>query len=387
MGETMPSRAGFILLAGCVLLFLTSLRATAPAGATLAFQEGFDFSGARIYLADAHGEASRFDSSESGLSHFAALLDGAGAELTTIDWREPVPAEADLVIIASPTRNYSLDQTARLAGYLNQGGRVLMLINPPVGNLSGWSVTNGFFLLTASDFGFQVSDDVVVREISSQIRGKIQAAQTPQPAQLPHPNLLEVDFTSTSLDTVHPITAGLQDELAFFTARSLRIAATGDPEIDAVPPTPLIFTDTDFYGETDYAAYVNSDLAVYDPNLDTVRGSLSLALAYQSPSDGSRVVLIGDREFATNGGGLRTSPAYSASFVFPGNARFLLRAVAWLLDRDMGEVSFATPAPTATITITPSPTATWTPTSTPTLTPTLPQCVVPTLESEFQCTR
>jgi hypothetical protein len=381
----MPSRAGLILLAGCVLLFMTSLRA--PAAATLAIQEGFDFAGARIYLADAHGEASRFDSSDSGLSRFAALLDSAGAELTTIDWREPVPAEADLVIIASPTRNYSLDQTARLAGYLNRGGRVLMLINPPVGNLSGWSVTNGFFLLTASDFGFQVSDDVVVREGGSQTRGKIQAAQTPQAPPLPHLTLLESDFTSTNLDPAHPITAGLQDELAFFTARSLQIVTTGDPEVDAAPPRPIIFTDPDYYGETDYTAYLNSYVAVYDENLDTVRGGLPLALAYESPSDGSRVVLVGDREFATNGGGLRTSPAYSASFVFPGNARFLLRAVAWLLDRDMAEVSFGTPAPTATITITPSATATWTPTSTPTLTPTLPQCVVPTLESEFQCTR
>jgi hypothetical protein len=322
-----------------------------------------------------------------GLSHFAALLESAGAQLTTIDWREPVPADADVVIIGGPTRNYSLEQTARLAGYLNRGGRLLMLVNPPVGDLSGWSVTNGFFQLTASDFGFQVSDDVVVREGTNPARGKIQAAQPPPATLVPHLNLLEADFTSTNLNPSHPITAGLQDELAFFTARSLRIATTGDPDTDAAPPVPIVFADPDFYGETDYAAYLSSFISVYDENIDTVRGDLALALAYESPLDGSRTVLVGDRDFATNGGGLRTSPAYSASFVFPGNARFLMRAVAWLLHRDMGEISFATPAPTATITITPSATATWTPTSTPTLTPTLPSCVVPTLDPQFQCSQ
>jgi hypothetical protein len=76
----------------------------------------------------------------------------------------------------------------------------------------------------------------------------------------------------------------------------------------------------------------------------------------------TRIVLVGDREFATNGKGLQTSPPNSSGFLYPGNARFLLNSVTWLLEAPSIEMQFPTPAATGTATITP--------TITPTLTPT-----------------
>ena len=77
---------------------------------------------------------------------------------------------------------------------------------------------------------------------------------------------------------------------------------------------------------------------------------------------------VGDREFATNGGGFETSPPYSGAFLYPGNVRFMLNAIAWLLDAEpvAGEVSFPEPGPTATPTLTPTPTPTPLPSPTPT---------------------
>ena len=66
---------------------------------------------------------------------------------------------------------------------------------------------------------------------------------------------------------------------------------------------------------------------------DTTRGPQTLAAASGLP-EGMRVVVIGDREFATNGFGLQTSPPNSPSFVYPGNVEFLLNAVAWLLEAE-----------------------------------------------------
>jgi len=85
-------------------------------------------------------------------------------------------------------------------------------------------------------------------------------------------------------------------------------------------------------------------------------------------ASGTRIVLIGDREFATNGGGFETSPPYSGAFLYPGNVRFMLNAIAWLLDAEpvAGEVSFPEPGPTATPTLTPTPTPTPLPSPTPT---------------------
>jgi hypothetical protein len=76
-------------------------------------------------------------------------------------------------------------------------------------------------------------------------------------------------------------------------------------------------------------------------------------------------VLLNDIDFLRNGGGFITSPTYSGSFVYPLNVHFMVRSVAWLLDREPANISLPTPGPTATPTVTPSPTPTPLPTATP----------------------
>ena len=77
----------------------------------------------------------------------------------------------------------------------------------------------------------------------------------------------------------------------------------------------LAFTSDDFYGESDFSTYLADGTVEFNIGSDTPNGPLTLISALANPATGTRIVLIGDREFATNGAGLQTSPPRSASKV------------------------------------------------------------------------
>lgn len=292
--------------------------------------------GMNIYFTEGNKEANRFDRSDAGLSRFAGLLAQLGASLFTLDWRGEFPSSADLIVVAGPLTDFSAEQVARLWTYENDGGSLLLLANPLPQTERNRALpsTNALFTLMWADIGLRVRDDVVVT--------------------VSDPSTLVSQFTTTQFAPPNPMTANLDGELAFFTARSL--------EIDSSPQTysviPLVFTSDQFYGESDYATYQSDGTFTFNIGADTTPGLLPLAVSFENARTGVRGVVIGDRDFAVNGAGLQSSPRYSSGFLYPNNARFLINAVSWLLERPIPDVQFSTPAPTATVTITPSPTPT-----------------------------
>lgn len=321
-------------------------------------QETPSFEGLNIYFTEAGGEASRFDRSDNGLSRFAGLLRQSGANLYTLEWRSVFPSDADLIVVAGPATDLTPDQIARLWSYVNNNGRLLILAEPLIGS-KALPFNSGLFQLTWGDMGFRARGDVVVKPGSVENTAASEATEEPLASQ----PALVANFTALRFDGNHPITQGLQDELSFTVARSIEY----DAAIQGYTVTPLVFTDNTFYGETAYDAFLKDGSFTFNIGSDTTQGALALAVAFDNPRTRSRVVLIGDRQFATNGGGFKTSPPYSASFLYPGNVRFMMRSAAWLLERPTPEdMTFPTPGPTATVTITPSPTLSPTPTATAT---------------------
>ncbi len=324
------------------------------------------FSGKNIYFGESHSEASPFDRSEDGLSRYAGLMRQLGAELRTLEWRRGVPSDADLVVIAGPVSDLDDDQVARLWSYLNQGGSVLLIGDPPVDNYRAFRQESGLFDLTWTDWGVRGLNDVVVVEAGIQVIevdeiGGQQPTPTPEAtgptigsetAEIEVPVLMTQFVTNVLGD--HPITQGIDDPLFFSQARSIQV----DASIQDVEVTSLVSSPAQFYGETEYERYLEIARSAYNLVDDTPRGELPLVVALENPNTSTRLVLIGDREFATNGHGLVTSPEYSASFVYPGNAQLLLQATAWLLSTEVSPPSYPTAAPTATPTPAPTPTPT-----------------------------
>ncbi len=305
---------------------------------TLDIQDGPSLSGYKIYFAESNGEASRFDRSETGLSRLGGVLWQLGAEMETLEWRTGIPEDADLVVMVGSSQ-LSADQTARLWSYLERNGHLLVLADPAIGTGSrqvGLSSTAPLFSLMWSDMGMRVRDDAVVTEGAS-----------------PGAPLIEA-LTSTDVDSSHPLTAEVAGELAFFRARSIQI----DAAIQTYDTTALIFSPRAYYGEIGFNEYLNGEPAAYNIGADTPRGSLTLAAVAMNPTTNTRVALIGDRDFATNAGGLQSSPSRSAAFLYPENVRFLVRTIAWLVGADTETataLTFPTPGPTSTPTTTPTP--------------------------------
>lgn len=350
-----------------VLLLFASQTTFTPAHiqASELLQEVGSFEGKNIYFAEANGEPSRFDRTDAGISHYAGLLRSLGANLHTLEWRRGIPSDADLVVIPGPAADLNSDQIARLWTYLNEGGHLLLLFEPNTGRDRILLASSGFLGLTWADLGLDARNDYVVTESGTQmveviVESEEEASeetneQTPTPT--PMVDMIEVPLLSSEFNTSvvspeHPITANMEDSMRFFSARSLGI----DGSIQDVIVTPLIFTEDAFYGETNMNQYFDTGISEYNVDSDTSRGTLVLAVAFEHPGRGTRMVWVGDREFVTNGSGMMTSPPYSGSFVYPGNARFLLQSTAWLLDVEAPvEMTFPTPGPTATATTVPSP--------------------------------
>src|SRR5690606_16653532 len=122
------------------------------------------------------------------------------------------------------------------------------------------------------------------------------AATEESPAIVGERPTLISEFTTNNINPTNPITAGLEGDLAFFVARSLEI----DASIQGFQVTPLIFTDRNYYGETNFPAYLNNGTFNFNIGNDTTQGELPLAAAFSNDSTQTRVILIGDREFATN---------------------------------------------------------------------------------------
>jgi uncharacterized repeat protein (TIGR01451 family) len=296
--------------------------------------------GYKIYFSEANGEPSRFDRTGAGLSRLGGLLWQLGATLETLDWRMGIPSDADLIIMAGPNGDLSADATARLWSYLDNNGRLLLLSDPPVGrgrDQIGLNDNAAIVGLIWSEMGIRLGSGVIVTENNTEGQ----------------PPLNESVFTSR-VNGEHPAAAGLTNGLAFNRARPVDV----DSSLQRFQNTPLVFTPDEYYGEVSFGEYLETGKAQYNIGQDVPRGRIPLAAVSRGVFSNTRVALIGDRTFATNDGGLQTSPPRSASFLYPDNARFLVQVIGWLLDADPENttaIAFPTPGPTATPTVPPTP--------------------------------
>lgn len=360
MGHRKLNRLIFLALVAALLLASGAFDRPAPQAAAAPLLQGVPrLDGVRIYFSEANGAASRFDRGPQGVSRFAGLLRLLGADLYTLEWHRVIPADADLVVIAGPTQDLTAEQVARLWLYMSDGGRVLLLANPTALGSRAFAMRTGLFRLLVDDLGVRGRDDVMVIEGMREVPVFPPPATPGEPTATPPPPeevfALITDFLAEHRNVGHPITTELEGPFAFFGARSIEI----EPQLPAgVTASPLLFSFGDYFGERAFAEYERTGVAEYHPTGDTQRDRQPLAAAITDSRSGLRMVLVGDREFATNGGGLQTSPAYSRGYLYPDNARFLLNAVVWLLETEVEPVplEFATPAPTGSPTPLPSPT-------------------------------
>jgi len=287
-------------------------------GAILQLEEGRK---PKVLFTTGHGERSLDDRDAHG---FAAIQELLGPDNFQIEeWaslgKNAVPPGTDLVVLGGPTNAFLKPELDALTAYLNDGGRVLVLVDPTLSQASGGGLIATGLNDWLAGYGVKLGEDIVVDP----------------PNALPSYSA-QVFFTK-DYGTGHPITKPLAQSGVPVLLNMARSVAKG-----TVPPglqvTELLRTSGDGWGETNL-----TDLQKVGKDAKDLQGPVPLAVAVErqaapaNPADPAppatqtpagpkkmRLVVFGDSDFATN-------QLVQAN---PANAVLLSNSLNWLAERE-----------------------------------------------------
>lgn len=256
-----------------------------------------------VYFTEGDGEASLQDQEEKGYAQAKLALDQENYDvkpllLPNVD---DVPADADAVVMAGPTRPLPEHAIGVLDRYLKRGGHLLALVAPR-------DQDPGLTKLLA-DWGVKLGNDIVVDR---------------QFAVLGRP----LEVLSATYGT-HPITEQFRDFTVFPQSRTVEPDAAGKKGLQAVA---LVKTSPASWAEVNVDEVFTKGTAQLE-DADR-KGPLSLAVAAEgklkemgiatagaSKAEEARLVVIGTPLFADN----------RRFFQLPLNGDLFLNAVGWLV--------------------------------------------------------
>jgi len=252
----------------------------------------------KIYFVTGHGERDPDSTGEDGMSQLRELLKRDNLEVSkTTLLSGSVPADCDLLVIAGPKTPLTDVEKSTLSGYLEKGGRALVLLDPVLAKQQRPSGLEEFL----KAYGVLVNDDLVI-----------------DPARkLPFFDLSAVyvtDFRS------HAAVDGLQG-LAVLLPVARSVTTVSAP---GATSTILLTTSDKGWGETNLDLLVRTGQAEKDAK-DTP-GPVPLGVVAQAEKDqdkGWRLIVFGNSAFAAN-----------AQVANAGNANLGLNAVNWLAKQE-----------------------------------------------------
>ena len=278
----------------------------------------------KVYFTQGHGEKDHVSTERTGYSAIAQALstDNYGVEKVVLAQTREVPADATVLVVAGPATDFLQPEIEAVERYLAKGGKLLALIDPPAGTSSTTPLLDGLL----QSWGFALGMNIVVD--ASGI-GQLLGTDASVPVVANYPP--------------HPITENFQLMTAFPLARSV---VAGDAATSG-GRTPEVFAQTgaQSWAETDLVAITSGGGRVeLNEDKGDRPGPISLAAAVSAPAteapappppaEGaapaenkptpqSRVVVIGDSDFASNG-----------ILGVQGNRDFFQNTVNWLAQQE-----------------------------------------------------
>jgi len=239
-----------------------------------------------------HGEKSVERSGPDGLSELKRYLEQQNLRVESVNLitRDAIAPDVKLLVIPGPTHPLLDVELEQLRGYLDGGGRVLILIDP---------LTDTALEPLLSDWGMLASRDIAVDPTRQLLFGSA------------------ADLILSEYATSHPITQQLQDVMTMYPlARSVQ-PAEQPPE--GITVTPLAFTSESGWGES------NPQEAQFERQEgQDLLGPVAVASAAERSGEvPARLVAFGDSDFLSN--------AHLAKL---GNRDIALGAVYWLIEQE-----------------------------------------------------
>lgn len=284
-------------------------------GITGAFIRDLKSSTRTVCFVEGSGEHQIDDDSRNGLSQLKDKLAQESYDTQSIDLvtNAAVPSDCTALVVAGPTHDYEQPEVAAIQKYVENGGRAMFMLDPPLqlgraddvapndaltGMLAGWGVT------LDKDLVLDLNPVGQLMGLGAQVA-------------------LVTSYGS------QPIVAGMKGSATGFPlARSLQIHDTGNTTVQQLFES----------GSTSLATanLSSGEINVNDPK--NKKGPMVLAAAgtYSTgkPSSQGRFVVVGDSTWATN------------SFLrFNGNSDLALNSIDWLAsDEDLISIRPKPPA-------------------------------------------
>jgi ABC-type uncharacterized transport system involved in gliding motility auxiliary subunit len=225
-----------------------------------------------------------------------------------------IPEDALAIIIAGPRKPLSQPEIDLLKSYVNKGGSLVVLTEPrPFTDYGTQKDLLAGFLNT--QWGIQINEDVIIDPAA---KGRLDAIA----------NFYED----------HPITQKLKGIVTVFpTARSISHSTNPDTyqEIDLIKTSPTTWSETDYSKVLDNT-YLTSPQSGQ-------KGPLVIATAVTSKQNKSRLVVIGDADFASDN-----------NFSTYGNGDLLINTIDWAASQE-SQLNITLKSPVQRLMIPPKP--------------------------------
>lgn len=246
------------------------------------------------------------DTSDRGASGVINGLESNGITTAAINLDlvaqrgEQLPLTLTALVMAQMRAPLSEAARGIVEDYLNRGGKVMILADADFGDNPFLSESDPFNNYLWENFGIRMRDAVAIDALSN--------AGT------------ELDLLSYATSDGSSITARLNDTTNPTTRTLFRVARAID--IDPNPPVQngmILATSPQSYGETDLVSVGLSENYSFDV-ADDIAGPVYLGAWANNTDTGSKVMLIGDSSFISNG--LVTNPQ--------GNGILFTDGITWL---------------------------------------------------------
>jgi ABC-type uncharacterized transport system involved in gliding motility auxiliary subunit len=258
----------------------------------------------QVCFTTGEGEADPDDAENpNGFAEFKKALEGENYQVKKLNLvtEAGVPDDCSVLVVAGPTRPLVPHVIDSINGYLDHGGRVLAMFQPP---RPDGSINETAFQNVVANWGVNAGNNIVVDQVVRLFAGPALGLNPTVTTYLPH-----------------PITASFDSQTVFPMTRSL------DPDQSPKPGlvvSPLARTSDTSWAETDLVGIFQKQTAKFGPG--DIRGPVTVAAAIEANLDQlkrgkgiARLVVFGDTDFAGN--------QYIENFF---NRDFIMNSIDWL---------------------------------------------------------
>jgi ABC-type uncharacterized transport system involved in gliding motility auxiliary subunit len=274
----------------------------------------------KIYFIQGHGEHDPTVSTATGYSGVSDALKNDNFEVANLTLAQAgtVPDDASVVVIAGPKMDVLPAEVDALRAYLGRGGKLHLLLDPPDKG-TGPAATN--LIALAREWGIGVGDNLVV---DASGLGQMLGTDASVPIAMP---------------VQHPITDKFNLMTAFPIARSVAPIEGGT---DGRTAQKFLETSAQSWAETDIAGLFATGRPERNVDKGDQAGPVSIAAAVSAaaaeppapasgtpapnadaPKPETRVVVVGDSDFASN-----------AALGMQGNRDLYLNMANWLAQQE-----------------------------------------------------